>query len=100
MDVNLKGTMHCMRAQLPHLPRPGGSIVNVASTAGIHGLPKSAAYSSSKHGVIGLTSSAAGEFGRDGIRINSLLPYVLSNTLIHHQLHTSLSLVPSYGCMY
>lgn len=90
MDVNLKGTMHCLRAQLPHLPRPGGSIVNVASTAGIHGLPKSAAYSSSKHGVIGLTSSAAGEFGRDGIRINSLLPYVLPNPLIRDEIRPPL----------
>lgn len=76
IGVNLSGVMYCMRAQLPHLPKPGGSIVNVASTAGIHGLPKSAAYSSSKHGVIGLTASAAGEYGRAGVRINALLPCV------------------------
>lgn len=76
MCINLNGIMHCMRAQLRQLPKPGGSIVNVASTAGIHGLPKSSAYSASKHGVIGLTASAAGEYGRAGVRINALLPYV------------------------
>ncbi|KAG2016855.1 hypothetical protein GB937_006057 [Aspergillus fischeri] len=74
MDVNLKGVMLCMRAQLPHLPRPGGVIVNISSTSGLRGLPHNAAYSSSKFGVIGLSASAAGEFGPLGIRINSLLP--------------------------
>lgn len=75
MDVNLKGVMWCMRAQIPHLPRPGGAIVNISSTSGLRGFPHNAAYSSSKFGVIGLTSSVAGEFGAEGIRINSLLPY-------------------------
>ncbi|KAH8901196.1 putative short chain dehydrogenase/ reductase [Thozetella sp. PMI_491] len=74
IGVNLSGVMYCMRAQLQHLPRPGGVIVNVASTSGLRGLAHNAAYSSSKFGVIGLTRSAAGEFGRDGIRINALLP--------------------------
>ncbi|OJJ05931.1 hypothetical protein ASPVEDRAFT_199409 [Aspergillus versicolor CBS 583.65] len=74
MDVNLKGVMLCMRAQLPHLPRPGGAIVNVSSTSGLRGLPHNAAYSASKFGVISLSESAAGEFGPLGVRINSLLP--------------------------
>ncbi|KAF1351779.1 putative short chain dehydrogenase/ reductase [Delphinella strobiligena] len=74
MSVNLTGVMHCMRAQLPHLPRPGGSIVNIASTSGVRGHPKSSAYAASKHGVVGLTRSAAGEFGVEGIRVNAVLP--------------------------
>jgi NAD(P)-dependent dehydrogenase (short-subunit alcohol dehydrogenase family) len=72
--INLTGVMQCMRAELPHLPRPGGAIVNVSSTSGLRGLPHNAAYASSKFGVIGLTESAAGEFGKEGIRINALLP--------------------------
>ncbi|RHZ50530.1 hypothetical protein CDV55_101651 [Aspergillus turcosus] len=73
LNVNLRGVMFCMRAQLPHL-RSGGAIVNVSSTSGLRGLPHNAAYATSKFGVIGLTESAAGEFGRYGIRVNSLLP--------------------------
>ncbi|KAI1046211.1 hypothetical protein LB505_009860 [Fusarium chuoi] len=68
MDVNLKGVMWCMRAQIPHLPRPGGAIVNISSTSGLRGFPHNAAYSSSKFGVIGLTSSVAGEFGAEAAR--------------------------------
>ncbi|TVY85976.1 3-oxoacyl-[acyl-carrier-protein] reductase [Lachnellula willkommii] len=74
MGVNVNGVMHCMRAQLAKLTKPGGSIVNVSSTSGLHGLPHSAAYSTSKFAVIGLTESAAGEFGKAGVRINAILP--------------------------
>ncbi|KAJ2898107.1 putative short chain dehydrogenase/ reductase [Zalerion maritima] len=74
MKVNLTGILNCMRAQLPHVKRPGGSVLNVASTAGRRGLPHSAAYSTSKFAVIGLTETAAGEYGGRGVRINALLP--------------------------
>lgn len=72
-DVNVTGMMHCMRAELKHM-REGGSIVNMASLAGVLGAPGSACYSASKHAVVGLTRSAAKEVGKRGIRVNAVAP--------------------------
>lgn len=73
LNVNLTGLFYCLRAQL-RVMQSGGSIVNVSSMAGVIGRPGIAAYSSSKHGVIGLTKSAAKEVGERGIRVNALAP--------------------------
>lgn len=78
MDVNLKGLMHCMRAELKVMEN-NGSIVNAASIAGLEGFANNAAYSASKHGVIGLSRSAAKEVGSQGIRVNCIAPYVQSD---------------------
>ncbi len=76
MDINLKGVWLCMKYEIPRmLKRGGGAIVNASSFAGITasrlGL---VVYSGSKHGVIGLTKTAAAEFGKQGIRINAVCP--------------------------
>lgn len=73
MDVNLKGLMHCMRAQL-NVIADNGSIVNAASIAGLEGFKYNSAYSASKHGVIGLSRSAAKEAGEQGVRVNCIAP--------------------------
>lgn len=72
--INLMGTFAICRAALPHLIQSRGCIVNMASTAGLTGIAYSAAYSASKHGVIGLTKSLANEFAAKGVRINAVCP--------------------------
>lgn len=82
LAVNLNGVLNCMRAQLEKITKPGGSIVNVSSTSGLFGYPGGSAYATSKFAVIGLTESAAGEFGQEGVRINALLPGPIDTAII------------------
>lgn len=74
LAVNLTGTFLMTQAALPHLLEGGGTIVNMASTAGQAGQPWSAAYSASKGGVLALTRTIAVEYGRQGLRCNSVSP--------------------------
>ncbi len=72
--VNLTGTFLMCQAVLPHLLDGGGNIVNIASNAGIMGLPYSAAYCASKGGVVQLTRALADEYLSRGIRVNAVAP--------------------------
>lgn len=82
LDVNVTGLFLGMKYGLPRLRRPGGSIVNIASTAGIKGAWGMSAYVASKHAVIGLTRCAAIEYGPAGIRVNALCPGPLEGRMI------------------
>jgi NAD(P)-dependent dehydrogenase (short-subunit alcohol dehydrogenase family) len=75
MDVNVKGTFLLSKAALPGMiARKAGVIVNTASIAGVRGIPQRAAYTASKHAIVGLTRAMALDHVRDGIRVNCVCP--------------------------
>ena len=83
LAVDLDGVYHCMRHELAQMSEQGhGVIVNTASTAVHRATPTLAAYNAAKHGVVGLTRTAAVEYAGEGIRVNAVLPGVVRTPML------------------
>jgi NAD(P)-dependent dehydrogenase (short-subunit alcohol dehydrogenase family) len=86
LDVNLKGVFLCSKhAAIQMIKQGSGCIINIASQAAKSGFPFAAAYTASKHGVLGLTRSNAVELGKFGIRVNAVCPNHITTGLGHWQ---------------
>lgn len=80
--VNQTGVFYCMKAALKVMKgQKSGNIVNTASAAGIGAAPRMGAYAASKHAVVGMTKTAAAEYGKYGIRINAICPTVIETPM-------------------
>lgn len=87
LGINLRGVWLCMKAEIQAMQAHGGSIVNVASVAGLVGFTGIAPYVSSKHGLVGLTKTAALDYAQQGIRVNVVCPGAIATPMIDRFAH-------------
>jgi len=88
IDINLRGVWLCMKYEIAHmLKQKTGSIVNCASIAGLVGFAGLPAYVASKHGIVGLTKTAALEYANQGLLINAVCPGVIDTPMVERFTH-------------
>jgi len=91
--IMLTGVYYCLKAEIPAmLARGVGAIVNTASGVGLVGYPSQAAYTASKHGVIGLTKVAALDYGAQGVRVNAVCPGTARTPMVDEAVRQDASL--------
>ena len=105
IDINLTGVWRTMKAAVPHMLSAGngGSIITISSVAGIKALPSQSHYTAAKHGVVGLTKSAAIELGEYNIRVNSIHPWGVATApaedpTVGEMLTAHPNYIVSFGC--
>jgi NAD(P)-dependent dehydrogenase (short-subunit alcohol dehydrogenase family) len=90
LSVNLSGVFYCMKFEIRQmLAQGGGKIVNLSSIAGVRGMIKGGPYSATKHGVLGLTKTAALEYARQNIRVNAVCPVYTHSAMVDELINRS-----------
>ena len=101
MNINVKGVWLSMKHEIPAMLKSGGgSIVNTSSIGGVVGVGGVEIYVASKHAVIGLTKAAALEFGKQGIRVNAVLPAAIETAMFDRFVSGQTDMRASFGALH